>query len=240
MQRTGDHAGHECAPAAPRRRARRSPPSSPTRAGAGAVTPSRTSVTRDRVDPLAASLAMKVELQSEARRRRLDVIVDRRAGRRPTTVPARGPCSTSIASGSHGNASAASAIAVQAIGRPGRTVHPSDEQQQRRRRQQAAPQVVEDLPAGDERQAIARHAAPRRHEWKQPPQDLPVAAHPAVLPPRVGQHAGGIVVHDLDVGDERRARVEPLEQVVREQRVLRARGLRAPRRTRRRRRGPCR
>ena len=31
----------------------------------------------------------------------------------------------------------------------------------------------------------------------------------------------GIVVDDLDVGDERGARVQPFEQVVREQRVLR-------------------
>ena len=42
-----------------------------------------------------------------------------------------------------------------------------------------------------------------------------------MLPPRVGQDAGRIVVHDLDVRDERRARVEPLEQIVRQQRVLR-------------------
>ena len=42
-----------------------------------------------------------------------------------------------------------------------------------------------------------------------------------MLPPRVGEHARRIVVHDLDVGHERRARVESLEQIVRQQRVLR-------------------
>ena len=92
----------------------------------------------------------------------------------------------------------------------------------------------------DERQAIALQARARRHERKQPPQDLPVAAHPAVLAPRVREDARRIVVHDLDVGDQRRARVEALEQVVRQQRVLRHAALERRRRTRRRRRGPCR
>ena len=50
---------------------------------------------------------------------------------------------------------------------------------------------------------------------------MPVATHPAVLAPRVGQHARGEVVHQLDVGDERAARVQALEQIVREKRVLR-------------------
>ena len=60
-----------------------------------------------------------------------------------------------------------------------------------------------------------------RHERKEPPQDLPVAAHPAVLASRVREDARRIVVDDLDVGDEGRARVEALEEVVRQQRVLR-------------------
>ena len=51
-------------------------------------------------------------------------------------------------------------------------------------------------------------------------QDLPVAADPAVLAPRVREHARRIVVDQLDVRDERDARVQPLEQVVRQQRVL--------------------
>ncbi len=52
-------------------------------------------------------------------------------------------------------------------------------------------------------------------------QELPVAADPAVLAPRVGQVAGGIVVVDDDVGGQPGAGVAPLDQVVREQRVLR-------------------
>ena len=36
----------------------------------------------------------------------------------------------------------------------------------------------------------------------------------------MGEDARGVVVDDLDVGDERRARVEPLEEVVRQERVL--------------------
>ena len=51
-------------------------------------------------------------------------------------------------------------------------------------------------------------------------QDLPVAAHPAVQAPRVGEDARRVVVDDLDVGDEGRARVEALEEVVGEERVL--------------------
>ena len=95
------------------------------------------------------------------------------------------------------------------------------EQEEERGRQQAASQVVENFPPADEWQMIPCQAGARRHERKQPPEDLPVATHPAVLPSRVGEDAGRIVVHHLDVGHQRRASVEPLEQIVREQRVLR-------------------
>ena len=64
-------------------------------------------------------------------------------------------------------------------------------------------------------------AVARRHEREQPEQDLPVAADPAVLPARVREHARRILVDQLDVRDERDARVQSLEQVVRQQRVLR-------------------
>ncbi len=89
------------------------------------------------------------------------------------------------------------------------------------RGQKAAPEVVEDLPPRDEREAIALPgAAPRRHEREQPHQDLPVAPHPAPQAAGVGQQAGGIVVHDLEVGDEGGARVDAFEQVVGQERVL--------------------
>ena len=89
-----------------------------------------------------------------------------------------------------------------------------------RGRHQAPPQVVQDLPAGDERKAVATQPGTGRDDREQPPQDLPVAAHPAVLAPRVGENARGVVVHHLDVGDEGRAGVQPLEQIVRQERVL--------------------
>ena len=76
-----------------------------------------------------------------------------------------------------------------------------------------------------QREMIGRRLRSRpgagRHPREQPQQDLPVAAHPAVLPPRVRQHVGRVVVHDFGVGDERGARVQAFEQVVRQQRVFR-------------------
>ena len=100
--------------------------------------------------------------------------------------------------------------------------HRPRQQQQRDGRgcHQAASQVVEDLPARDQRQPVAARAGTGRDERKQPPEDLPVAAHPAMLAARVREDARRVVVDDLDVGDESRARVEPLEEVVGQERVL--------------------
>ena len=108
-------------------------------------------------------------------------------------------------------------------GTPGQRQPPRHQQRQERRRHEAAPQVVENLPAPDRRQRVALEAAPRRHEGKQPEEDLPVAAHPPVLPPRVRQHARRVVVHELDVRYQRDACVQPFEKVVRQERVLRYR-----------------
>ena len=58
-------------------------------------------------------------------------------------------------------------------------------------------------------------------EREQPAEDLPVAAGPAVLAAGVGQHAGGVVVHHLHVGDQAGAGVEPLEEIVGEEHVVR-------------------
>ena len=186
------------------------------------VTPRRTSVIADRVQPLARLVGHEGELQPDARRRRLQILGRRRAGRRAhdCSAPRAAQELERDATGT-GTRAPRAPTAVQTSGWPGSTVQPSTSSEQRRRRQQAAPEVVENLPARDERQAIALQAGARRHERKQPPQDLPVAAHPAVLPPRVREHARRVVVHDLDVGHERRARVEALEQIVRQQRVLR-------------------
>ena len=108
-------------------------------------------------------------------------------------------------------------------GAPRQRQPPRHQQRQQRRRHEAAAQVVENLPAPDRRQRVALEAAPRRHEGEQPEQDLPVAAHPPVLPPCVRQHARRVVVHELDVRHQRDACVQPFEQIVGEQRVLRHR-----------------
>ncbi len=107
-----------------------------------------------------------------------------------------------------------------AAGLPGRQRPGQDEQGHGRRRHQAAPQVVEDLPARDEGQAVAGEARAAGDPGEQPAQDLPVAAHPAVLAPGVDEDARRVVVHDLHVRDERGARVEALEEVVRQEGVL--------------------
>ncbi len=175
-------------------------------------------------------------LQRAPRRRHAQVVRAPRASGRAVPACRSPPTSASPT----GNASAARPIAVQAIGDPGRIGPPGHQERHGRRRHQAAPQVVEDLPPRDERQPIAPPAGARRHHGQQPPQDLPVAAHPAMLAFRMREHARRIVVDDLDVGDERRARVQPLEQVVRQQGVLRHAIPRAPGRTRPRRTAPCR
>ena len=94
------------------------------------------------------------------------------------------------------------------------------QEEQHRGGNQAAPQVVENLPAADDRQAVALHALARRHPGEHPEEDLPVPSHPAALAIGVRQDAGGEVVHELEVGDQRGARVQALEQVVRQHRVL--------------------
>ncbi len=70
-----------------------------------------------------------------------------------------------------------------------------DEPDDDARRDEAAPQIVENLPAPDEREPVP-HAAPVRvgHGRQHPARDLPVAARPAVLPHRVRHVARRVVV----------------------------------------------
>ena len=75
---------------------------------------------------------------------------------------------------------------------------------------------------------------------REPAEDLPVAADPAVLAPREREIARRIVVVQLDVGDETRARERPFDEVVAEQRVLGKAPVRSRPRTHRRRRSPSR
>ncbi len=124
---------------------------------------------------------------------------------------------------------------------PGQDRPARGEQHHERRRQQAAPQVVEDLPARDLRQRVPdRAAAGVGHRAPQPPHDLPVAPHPAMLAGGERQVVRRVVVDEVRVGDEPRPGVEAFEQIVAQAARCRARGSPAPRRTRPRRRCPCR
>ena len=75
---------------------------------------------------------------------------------------------------------------------------------------------------------------------KNPGQQLPIAARPAVLAGRGDVVACRKLFDDLDVRDQSGPREDSLEEVVTEQRALGDPAGRAPLRTRRRRRCPCR
>ena len=96
------------------------------------------------------------------------------------------------------------------------------EEQHERRRNQAAPEVVEDLPARNHRQRIGDGPAGGvRNGAPQPARDLPVPAHPPVLPRGIGEVVAGIVVHQVRIGDEAGARIEAFEEIMTQQRVFR-------------------
>ncbi len=106
-------------------------------------------------------------------------------------------------------------------GRSGQEGPTGRKQQHQGGRNQASPQVVEDLPARDDRQRVDDcFTAGTGNLPRQPTRDLPVAPHPSVLPRRKSEVASWIVVDDVDIGDEPGARVKALEEVVTEQRVL--------------------
>ena len=95
-----------------------------------------------------------------------------------------------------------------------------DEHGQDRGRDEASSKVVDDLESTDHRQVIDLQPLQRRDHRQQLHEDLPIPADPAMLTSGVGQHARREVIHELHVGHERTTRVEPLEQVVRQHRVL--------------------
>ena len=76
-------------------------------------------------------------------------------------------------------------------GQPPRARQPAaDEQADHRRGHQASPHVVDDFPCGEPGQRVLdRCHAMSRDPRQQPPEDLPVAANPAVSSPRVGEIA---------------------------------------------------
>ncbi len=97
-----------------------------------------------------------------------------------------------------------------------------DEQPQQGRQKQAAPQIVEDHPAADPRQAVGHTPTPGgRHARQQPGEELPVAAQPAVEARHRGQQVRRKVLEQRHVRNEGGAAVQALEQVVAEQGVVR-------------------
>ncbi len=93
------------------------------------------------------------------------------------------------------------------------------QQQQRRHRHQAAPQIVENAPAVDQRQRIGLgSAAVGRHARQDPRRDLPVAANPAMLALAVTHVVERQVLEQLNIAGQRHARVRPFDQIVAEQR----------------------
>ena len=96
------------------------------------------------------------------------------------------------------------------------------EQREREGRDQAAPQVVGDLPAIDERELVPESLPALRGDLGQEPgQQLPVTAQPAVHAHGIRGVVLRIAFEEHDVGGQRRATVDPLEEVVADERVLR-------------------
>ncbi len=175
---------------------------------------------RDRVQHLIGLIREKYQLQEDPGEIRVDVF-DRGAQKRRSRLQSCGPAQQVEEPQTHGQPDRGETDRRPGDRRAGQDGPAKEEGGNRRRRHEAPAQVVEDLPARHERQAIALQARTRRHERKEPPQNLPVAAHPAVLASGVREDARRIVVDDLDIGDERRTRIEALEEVVRQQGVLR-------------------
>ena len=105
-------------------------------------------------------------------------------------------------------------------GRGGRQQHQAgDQRRDRQRRRQRPAQVVEHLPSAERRSG--RAVADRRgNSSEEPRQELPVAAHPAMLARRRDLVARREVLDHLDVGDEARSREDTFEQVVAQHGVL--------------------
>ncbi len=95
-----------------------------------------------------------------------------------------------------------------------------DQEREHRDLHGAAPQIVEDLPAREDRQPIGFRPVRPRYARRQPLEELPVAADPAVLAPRERQISRRVLVEYRDVGGQPGAREAPFDQVVREEPVL--------------------
>ncbi len=94
---------------------------------------------------------------------------------------------------------------------------------------QAAAEVVGDLPTIDSAQSVVDvRLVRRRHAREEPRQKLPVTTRPPVHPPRVRRVVGGVVLEQHDIARESRPAMDPLEQIVAQDRVLRSPSLEAP------------
>ena len=174
----------------------------------------------DRVHHRVGLVREEGELQQDARRRRSSRPPRARAGRPAAAGAASGRRAPRARAGRAGRRGPPRRRRSRPPGSPAAPSRRARSRSDRRGRELRAAQVVEDLPARDEGQAVAREARARRDEREEPAEDLPVAARPAVLAARVGEDARRVVVHHLDVGHEAGAGVEPLEEVVREERVV--------------------
>ena len=101
-----------------------------------------------------------------------------------------------------------------------------EKKKSRCRSKQAAPQIVEQFPAGEQCQGIALFAALvlRPGVWnkrKQPFQQLPIPPDPAVTPFDVGQITRRVLFIQLPVAHKARAGITALDQVVAQDTVFR-------------------
>src|ERR1700733_3122231 len=87
---------------------------------------------------------------------------------------------------------------------------------------QAAAQVVENLPARNQRDGIRNTSTGFvRHVRKKPSSNLPIAAQPAMLAAVIGTVVRGIIFDDFDVTGQSSARIGTFDQIVAEQCVAR-------------------
>ena len=88
-------------------------------------------------------------------------------------------------------------------------------------RREGPAQIVDHLPTADQRDLGAGPLAPGdSRQAENPGKELPIAPRPAMLARRRDVVAGGIFLHELDIGHQPGAGEDPLEKVVAEDRIL--------------------
>ena len=103
----------------------------------------------------------------------------------------------------------------------GNTVQPNSKQECQRRGRQTAPQVVEDLPAGQHRERILLQArigaGNARH---QPLRNLPIPANPTMPAAHIRAVAGGVFLVQLHIAQQPGPGVTPFQKIVAEDPVV--------------------